>query len=292
MGSTTSSVSSNRCSACWAPFMLRRMHEMHDCAHIFLPPGIGEFLWAYSKLRHVARPICYWFTSDEPRRAHAICELVGADWLYAGSVNTDWILDNFAGEVDARTITRGSFQFMHINRHLEAGRKLIDWMPELPYANPMDAFARYRDPDNSVVVHMCSEAYSEGNLPDKTWAHMIRNIEANYGPVSIVGALWDSSFAMRVMHHYMPHGKIMLGQSLASVAHEIHHAQAFVGLNSGLAIMATYMGVPTIEGYPTWLTALASAWITEDIAGNHHWCYTKDLPNAYGNFLETAFRST
>lgn len=265
--------------------ILQALHEEPDLCHVLLPPGIGEFLWVYSKLKNLPVPIRYWFTSHEPRRAHQICDMLGVPWGYAGEIWTDWLLDEFPGEVALHDLRPGTFHFMHINRHLERGEYIEDWMPQLPYSNPMGAYVALRNPREHVVLHMCSASYSEGNLEPAQWAEIMAAIEWNVGPVSIVGALWDAGFAMDVLHHYRPSGLLLLGRPFEEVAGYIADAQAFIGLNSGLAIMAAYLGVPTLEGYPTWLTKLAEAWPTADIRQNHEWCLVPDLRTVFDKFL-------
>lgn len=263
--------------------ILNALHNERDKCHVLVPPGIGEFLWVWSKLQHVQTPLRFWFTSHEPRRAHQVCDLLGVDYGYAGLVHTDYLLGEFSGEPCDGDFVPGGLRVVHINDHLERGLPLTRWAPWLPYKNPIPPQKPLPYGD-WVMVHACNEGYSEGNLNAWQWANIIERIEAAGFPVRLVGALWDMSFAFEIMDLYRPKGSPIICQSLEFVLQTMMDGKGFLGLNSGLGIMAAYAGVHTLEGYPKWLYPLARNWPTEDIT-KHMWCNTFEIPLMLDAFL-------
>jgi hypothetical protein len=74
--------------------------------------------------------------------------------------------------------------------------------------------------------------------------------------------------------------------------------RAMIGLDSGLAILAKYMGVPTLQAYPQWLcdpdhpdkaqfpngTHMPGTW-EMDAHPKSSWCYVHDLMDAWGDWM-------
>lgn len=284
MSSTTGVTLEMRGLNCSAPDIVAAMVTETDTVHILSPPGIGDFAWVWSKFQNYKdHPIRWWFPSSYPRRVDTYCQLMGISYGWIDDLFTDWIL-RFDGEPKEHDLEPGKMYAVQINRHLEEGNPLENWCPWLPYSNPAPRLGHYPKGD-WVTVYMASAHYSEGNLPPEAWATIIRDIESSVGPVRIVAAAWDMTLAFQVTNLHNPSGTPCYAQPLAECLKVMAGGRAVVGLNGGITILSTYLGVPTLEAYPGWLTGLAKAWPTPDVLPYRHWCYVKELPERCQPFL-------
>lgn len=148
------------------------------------------------------------------------------------------------------------------------------WHPWLPFKNPAppvtlihpgerppqssvnEGVWKWADPTTQrkyVAVHMASATYCEGNHFPRQWANLIEWTEKNIAPVRLIGAKWDEDFIDRVTHFYTPALPSCVGQSFATALTMIANSTAMIGVDSGLTIMATYIGLPALRCYPRWL---------------------------------------
>lgn len=223
----------------------------------------------------------------------------------------------FPGELQPEDVEDGGQFYVHANIHLETGQPLHsgvprwqsgnqrEWHPWLPYRNPCPPLSIIHDgerpPQTSenegiwqyadrsrakpyVALHMASETYCEGNYFPKIWAKAIEWIERNVAPVRLIGAKWDEGMIQNVSKFYTPRQPVATGQTLATVLSIIANAKAVIGVDSGLTIMATYMGVPALRAYPRWLHLMPGNW-ESDAHPHTTWCFMDDLMDLYQDWL-------
>jgi len=221
--------------------------------HLLVPNGIGDFAWVYAKYKNLiddGKDITFWFNDDDTKRVKPYADMLGVKYDFCTVDNRDLLLA--PGELSREDVDEGGIFYVHANRHLESGNKLVDWMPWLPMQNPAPSIGEWKYKNNRITVHMCMKSYVEGNWPVKVWARKLKEIEEKFGPVCVVGALWDTAFANQVFQHYSPAHRALdydLGDSL----YEIVTGRAHIGLDSGLTILAKYLGVPALQAFPDWL---------------------------------------
>lgn len=256
--------------------------------HFLTCSGIGDTAWVVSKLWKVAeeRDCTFWTPEAGPyNRVDPYLELMG---LKHGRMEIDIRrLLELPGEFEEGAFEEGGIFYIHANRHLEAGRKLIDWHPWLPFRNPAppatmitcgpkdtplssDSVFQYSHKSELtpyIVVHMASASYCEGNHFPNAWARMIKWVEENVAPVQLIGAKWDEPMIEKVSEIYRPYYQPCIGQSLAFALSCIVNSSAMIGVDSGLTIMAAYYGIPALRAYPTWLSEMMGTW--EDPATLH-----------------------
>lgn len=242
--------------------------------HFLVFPGLGDLSWVMAKFLPLKDRVKFWFNNDQYKRQAPYADLLGLEY---GFCDVDIArLYEAPGEWSEEKIKEGGFiGYLHANHHIEAGKRIEDWHPFLPLVNPAP-FGRWvgetpykntsfiqaltykgnLDPKKMgwpIAVHMAHATYQEGNWLPKQWARALKAIEDNYGPALVVGAFWDKRFSEQVFEHYRPSIEPMIDQPLGKVLTAIRGSRAMIGLDSGMAILSKYMGVPTAQYYPKWL---------------------------------------
>jgi len=226
--------------------------------HLLVPNGIGDFAWVYAKyatLIEQGKDVTFWFNDDEAKRVKPYADMLGVKYDFCTVDNRDLLAA--PGELSEESVNEGGIYYVHANRHLESGKKLVDWHPWLEMRNPAPTCIVPWDKHEGgvfdfITVHMCMKSYVEGNWPEKIWARKLKEIEEKFGSVCVVGALWDVPFAHKVFQHYQPTTEI-LGAPLRKSLDTVRTARAHIGLDSGLTILAKYLGVPALQAFPDWL---------------------------------------
>ena len=285
---------------------LDKMSVDNGQMHFLVCPGLGDLAWVMAKFIPLKDRCTFWFNNDQYKRQSQYADMLGIKYDFC-DVDIARLYEA-PGEFSEQEITDGGFiGYLHANTHIESGKRIEDWHPFLPRVNPAP-FGRwggftYRNRiPQQITVHMASANYQEGNWPPKAWAKALRHIEENYGPVTVVGAFWDTKFAERVFETYQP-ANSMLDQPLADVIETIRTSRAMIGFDSGICILAKYMGVPTMQYYPKWLrtdtpsarhpngTNMPGSW-EFDAHPKSGWGFVEDAldrdhDSYFGNWLDT-----
>lgn len=231
---------------------LEKMGTEGNHIHFLTTPGIGDLAWVMAKFLPLKDRITFWFNNDQYKRQSQYADMLGLNYDFCDVDITR--LYEAPGEFSEEEIEKGGFiGYLHPNHHIESGKHLKDWHPFLPMVNPAP-FGRWKDTGQlPIAVHMAHSTYQEGNWLPKQWARALRTIEENFGPALVVGAFWDTKYAHHVFEHYRPRLEPMLDKPLGEVLQAIRGCRGMIGLDSGMCILARYMGVPTLQGYPEWL---------------------------------------
>lgn len=304
--------------------ILPSMDTSRGQVHVITPAGIGDFCWVWSKFWKLAetKDVSFWFpNSGDLNRVRPYCDLVGAKFGGYVDVDTKALLE-FPGEFSEGDYSEGGVFYVHSNRHIEEGKPLHEkcpkggmyhqtWHPWLPFKNPAPPLHmigkedspphtgvnagiwKYADPimrKPYIVVHMANETYCEGNWFARQWATLLQWIE-QYAPVRLIGAKWDESFMEKVTKWYTPNLPPCIGQSFATALTTIANSSAIIGVDSGLTIMATYMGLPALRAYPRWLRLMPGTFEdTEILHPMNKWLFMDELmddnyPDSVRNWL-------
>jgi ADP-heptose:LPS heptosyltransferase len=161
---------------------------------------------------------------------------------------------------------------MQANTHLEAGRRIEEFLPDLATAIqfPLDlSKGTPLRPGNRplIAVYMSTGAHSWGQWDEPTWASLIRRLVEKFdADVLVVGASYDRRFAKRTIGRLSPtvfqHVHERCGDwSLSTTLRTIQdYADAVVAFPSGIPILTTVLNVPTLMFYPNHLNGLRKSW--------------------------------
>ncbi len=243
-----------------------------------LPNGIGDVLWALTKIKYLAagRPIDVILAGD-PRREidhRAVPFLRRFPFIRDVSVLDIPILEDKENPTDSRGRyryvsdgVRGSHHYLMPNRPLEAGRRLEDWLPETPTdwkimdefnwattergkdlgkgLSPMVAF--YLGPE----AGHCDEGHNRGWLWEpKHWIELGAAFAERGFQVAVVGAHYDRSFFENYVQKAVAEsgqvwadliGRFEIGETLAF----LKEAKCFISYQCGLGVCANYLGINT-----------------------------------------------
>lgn len=278
---------------------MRQFYDQFDLngerCYFLLPSGIGDVAWCVSKLWKVAEERECVFVTPEAgnfNRVDPYLDLMGLKHERR-HIDIRRLLE-FPGEFDKGEYDNGGVFFIHANRHIEEGKPLHEscpkywkykiasnnytitvpaskdtWHPWLPFKNPAPFIERQRHRNGHyLVVHMASESYCEGNWFPRLWARLIREIEQKRQlPVMLMGAKWDEPMVEKVSEIYEPAMPPCIGQTFETALTRIVNSIGMIGVDSGLSIMATYLGLPALRAYPRWLHLMPGTW--EDCATLH-----------------------
>lgn len=197
---------------------------------------------------------------------------------YLEHLTTRWVWDQ-PGMPDIPDT--GGVLVVHPNGHLEAGKRIEKWYPEFPFKvpAPQPNVALFRTTVGKppyVVAFCCHMGYMEGNLLPGIWARMFQEIEQHIAPVLIVAADRDVEFAEAICKIFDPTMSPCFNAPLPEVCNILMNARATIGVASGITILSTYYGIPTLHGYPRHLAAMPGTW--EHGQANTAACMVDELP--------------
>lgn len=254
--------------------------EDNDRLNLLCAGGIGDVLWVLAKFGRVCAEYgaVIWLPESEQHRSGALARMCGVDYAYLPGLTTHWVWD----QPSEPELVETGWLPIQANRHLEAGKHLRDWYPDLPLAYPkMALHYACRPKIGYVVVFMCVANYMGGQLQPHVWANILQYIERNVGPVMIIGAAKDVLFAAEVEKYYKPALPAMYDRPLEEVVAVMLDATFVCGVASGLLITSIVYGAPSLISYPTHLASMPGTWEPENAQWG--WCFHKDLPGVVLN---------
>jgi hypothetical protein len=245
--------------------------------HVALPLGIGDCHWVCTKLRalsarHGGRPIWAHVNRSPSHVSVGYLELVPAvaraieDARAPADIGRELPpshRDPRWSDLDGCRGWNGFDYVLVANGHLESGGSLADWLPELetdfcyPLRIPDAARARARAlaAPGGVLLYLSGVGPNRGFHNDTwtadMWAQVVHLLNGAGIEPTLVGAATTDDRAYRdaFVARAGGHARFVdrVGQtSIAEVCALLEGAGAWVGLNSGLGIVAAMRGVPTV----------------------------------------------
>lgn len=255
-----------------------------DKINVLCPAGIGDLYWIYSKLHVLGDRAIFWFPGEENRRAGQLADMLGISYGYLPGLTTDFVWSQPGDDPfeNRKTI------IIQANRHLEAGRKLDDWYPEVSVCYP-DIRSGYIPPVDSqsyVSVFTCAKHYMGGQLHSTVWANIIKCIIHSTGlKVALIGAGSDVELLQEIRGTYGSFKDDVIGvydRPFTEALGWIQNSKAMVGVASGMSIISACIGVPTISGYPRHLDKLPGTF--EPSGSVCDWVFLDQLPDYIFNY--------
>jgi hypothetical protein len=257
--------------------------------HVLCPAGVGDFLWIWTHWHAVAReqPVCFQFPDGEQHRAHQYLQLLfrdlpQADYQYLPGLTTKWVWDQPG---DPEVPEGPGVVIVQANRHLEAGHRIEEWCPHLPFAYPELWLGKEQEDEPKqgayVLAFLCHEGYMRGNLPPSAWARLLAYVEQQVAPVRLVGAGKDVAFGEQVrslLGGHRPEYPDLWDRPFPVVLAAARGAVGMLGVAGGPIIAAQVDRCPSLIAYPSHLYRMPGSW--ENPAGPWDWCFVSQLEAA------------
>ena len=252
---------------------------------IGVPSGVGDVSWIVSKLKH-AGTFEYVVANGWPHRTVPYLELLPE--VVASASYGDFQYDDILAFEQARGIngaTRwsdivdsgaGTF-LLEPNRHLEEGKPLADWLPDLPtdYHYQMVTTERHRTRATKLLHGLprplwgISAASYRGSEAWKTWGYeqwsrflKLFLAEAE-GTIVLMGGFWDDLTSSLSSEDGYPD---LVGKTDMGTAVEVlRHLDGYVGFSSGLGMLNTVDWGKTFLLWPEHQTPLSTSWADPDM---------------------------
>lgn len=252
---------------------------------IGLPSGIGDFSWAYSKLKHLGL-VHYEIADGEPYRTVPFVERLPwtASAKYGEFRYDDIIQYEQATRIptigarwsDVEELVKGGGRVLiQPNKHLERGRRLEEWMPELPTdfhyditTTPFDvtmaekALVDLKKPvfGISCASYRGAEAWKTWGYPE--WSEFLRMFQAEVGgTMLLLGGFWDDLTYTLASEGYPD----MVGKTHIATAVEIlKRLDGYIGFSSGLGVIGTVLRRPVFMMWPDFQKPLSESWASPE----------------------------
>lgn len=249
-----------------------------------VPSGIGDVSWIYSKLKCLGKNL--WTVADGwPHRTAPFMNLLPqVERAEYGQFQYSDILrmEDHHGIVNGCTwkdVERLDIMNMYIecNRHLEAGRRLEDWLPDLPtdfhYNICIDDAERNRASrllaniprpiwGISAASYRGSEAWETWNL--EAWQDFLERWEALAGgSVLLMGGFWDdltSALSENGRYH-----NIVGKTNVPTMISLLEQIDGYIGFSSGMGILRTVLTKPAFMMWPKHQVELSTSWAPREM---------------------------
>lgn len=270
------------------PFrFLHTFARMSNHRTIQVCPGIGDNLWLLMKLINSGEKFRFQLPGGNPRRGKQIFELlpqVSASAEYVGPRKYQTLMSMNIQKVKPRwSLITEQYFTLTCNEHLERGRRLEDFLPDLQTSFRLDYNTKHFAPVAEVLmpaemfefIGIYGSSYSTsrawGFWDEHRWLELIRLVyhhNPNYCFV-IIGASWDLDLGRNLVRLLDAHGipyVNTIGQPLGVVVEVLKRLRYFFSFPSGLGILAPSVGCPVTMFYPKHLERMMNAWASpEDI---------------------------
>ena len=249
-----------------------------------VPSGIGDFSWAYSKLKHVG--MANWAVADGwPHRTVPYIKLLENvnDATYGPFNYTEIVrLEEQFGFGMTPTWERvnqflGENIYIEPNRHLEAGRRLEDWLPDLPCDFHYDIPVPMEDRQRAMSLLQTfkrplwgiSCASYRGSEAWKTWGHdewilYLKMLEAEVGgTILMLGGFWDDlTSTVATTGGY----RDIVGRTSVPMMVEVMNLlDGYIGFSSGMGIIRTVLNKPVFMMWPDHQVELSTSWAPQNM---------------------------
>lgn len=248
--------------------------------------GIGDNIWLIQKLRHTGEKFAICMTDDEPKRGKQIFDLVPevTGYFEYGRFDAFKVLqNNIQDRIPAwKDICYPSF-YLSINHHLEIGRRIEEFLPDLPVSFRIDwktsefekMLATKSLPQQGPLIGLYGSSYSSirswGFWKAPEWTELAVRIR-EFMPSArfvVIGATFDTDLANDLILSLQRLGipvTSIVGMPLGTVVEVMKKLSYFFSFPSGLAMLATTVGAPVLMFYPKHLELMIDAWADpEDI---------------------------
>lgn len=268
---------------------------------IGVPSGIGDVSWMYSKLVHIGESIRFEIADGWPYRTREFLAML------PGVVESEYDRTMRYDDILSFESMHGFMQYgltwcsikerlpegrilLEANRHLEMGRRLEEWLPDLPCNFHYDINTKPIDSINALewlaelpkpIIGVSAASY-RGSEAWKTWGYdewspFLKWLEEETGgSVFLMGGFWDDlTHSLAADGHKNSVGKTSTG----TMVELLRLLDLYIGFSSGLGILRTVLKKKVFMMWPEHQVALASSWAPLDMleAGTYSHMLWKDV---------------
>jgi hypothetical protein len=248
-----------------------------------LPSGIGDVSWAYSKLVNAGRFV-YQVADGWPHRTVPFMELLpGVETACYGQFNFGDIvafegMHGYHPNGSWKDIEAKGFGVTLIepNRHLEMGKRLEDWLPDLecnfhyeinvPQEDRLKArnrLATHPKPWTgiSAASYRGSEAWKTWGY--KEWSPFLKDWKSEVGgTIFLIGGFWDDLTDTLADDGYVS----LVGKSnIGTVVSILDLLDYYIGFSSGLGVVRTVLKRNAFMLWPDFQAELSTSWAPLDM---------------------------
>jgi hypothetical protein len=266
---------------------------------------MGDFHWIWCKLGDWVRRreaqgdrIRFWIAGRmrqagsgcRLRRAVAYARLCGADAVDDPDLTTDAVWDS----PGAPRLPKRGIIVVQANRHLEVGRGLETWYPELPARHhypisiPGEAEARAEAllaelGPQRIAVFTGGEGYMGGQQPPEEWRQLLRAVGGTWREVGFVfvGAGADVAHTAAVASALPTERRAWVSnQPVPVLVAALKRCRALIGVAGGPGILGSAFGLPAAMFYPSHLYRMPGAWEPPQMLADElfPWGLLKEMP--------------
>ncbi len=277
---------------------------------LICPSGVGDFSWCWSKLYHVRDEVEQIKIADGwPYRTTPYVKLCGVDSEYEKDFTYQTIQLNMAAHQCSTWQQYRDFpaptMATSANAHLERGRRLEEWMPDLPiefhYSLAVGVEARLKahglifpcQPLDGPVVGISCASY-RGSEAWKTWGRvewvdfLQRLIAEGWQPL-LMGGFWDDLTHGVACELGLPDivGKTTVEEMVAV----LDLLDAYIGFSSGMGVIRTVLRKNAFMLWPDFQVELSTSWAPPDMLEEgsyvaHLWRPVEDVWPVARQFLK------
>jgi len=245
-----------------------------SCLRVAIPAGIGDAIWALAKIpallrRSGAETLDIGICEGRPRRTRPFVErfdfVQSVRYCERSCVGSPRATpDGFLNWVESRPNWHGYDWLLQANSHLERGRRLEAWLPDLETDWRIAERFRFTDEETRhalrlerrispyCVFYLGPErgntvaGHNRGPLwKPEDWGQLAAGYRRLGLAIVVVGAEYDRSYYVRYAGAHLGPchdaiGRWEIGHTLAV----IRRARFVVAYQSGIGIVPVYMGVP------------------------------------------------
>lgn len=242
---------------------------------IGVPSGIGDVSWMYSKLMH-AEPMRWEIAAGWPHRTRPFMELLPkvvevdyGDFQYQ-DISIFWNIHKQRTWKDVEAIGAGKL-LIEANSWLEQGKRIEDWMPDLPTDFHYEIKTTKKDQDRaslllkdfkrplwgvSAASYRGSEAWKTWGLDE--WLDFLGRFNIDYGgTIILLGGFWDDLTSSLASAGY----KDLVGKTSIGCAIEVlKELEGYIGFSSGLGVLRTVLNKRVFMLWPEHQQPLSTSW--------------------------------
>jgi ADP-heptose:LPS heptosyltransferase len=251
-------------------------------------PGIGDFIWVAQKLVNTKENFKIVMSEATPQRGHQLKELLPgliAEHQYKGIIRyKDVALSNIQNKKKKwYQISEESF-YLSANAHLESGKRIESFLPDLPTTFKLDYFTTTEDQDKAAqllpagkkYIGIYTSAYSNARhwngWEAKEWMELIRKLKGKGVVFVVIGAEYDVQIPEEIIRA-MKEEKIKyvtaVGEPLGVTLEMLKRLSYFIGFPSGLSILNETLGKDGLMFYAPHIKKIINTWADPERIKNH-----------------------
>lgn len=270
------------------------------------PAGIGDNIWLFMKLINANEKFDFHITNSLPQRGKQIFDLLPAVANSCSYVPGLSYASIRAASQQFDTVNWSSIQekafALSCNFHLENGRRIEDFLPDLPtsYILPYHISGVLFDlaalpPASEYIGYYCSSYAGNkawGQWNENQWFDLAQKIHAEKPGACfcIIGATWDIDITSKLIRllrlNNIPYYD-SIGKPFPYIVEMMKNLDYFIGYPSGLSILNETLGAKgTFMFYPLHLEKMMYAWADPARISDHRYLPCQfDTPQNIFDFM-------